>query len=207
MARSAPAPEALRTLRQRGSIALGTVAIVACVGMVLASIISGEPSLVLIGLMLLGAAVGWVLLVRPCVVITLHGIHLDNPLRRTFIPWSQVQDVSARWNLEVYSGDRAYPAWAIASHVERPQGQGLMGLGAMGRKAGQDDIAGPPPPKGTTVGSSARLLESAMDEWRELAAEGRPEAQTGGTLTRTWQPLDIAALAVPILLIVVGSFG
>jgi len=44
MARSAPAPEALRTLRQRGSIALGIVAIVACVGMVLASIVSGASS-------------------------------------------------------------------------------------------------------------------------------------------------------------------
>ena len=205
MARSAPAPEALRTLRQRGSIALGIAAIVACVGMVLASIVSGEPSLVLIGLLLLGAAVGWVLLVRPCVVITLHGIHLDNPLRRTFIPWSQVQDVSARWNLEVHSGDHAYPAWAIASHVERPAGQGMLGFGALGRTS-QQDVA-PTPKEGTTVGSAARLLESAMDEWRELAAEGRPEAQTGGTLTRTWQPLEVAALAVPILLIVVGIFG
>ena len=202
MARSAPAPEALRTLRQRGSIALGTVAIVACVGMALASIVSGEPSLVLIGLMLLGAAMGWVLLVRPCVVITLHGIHLDNPIRRTVIPWSQVQDVSARWNLEVYSGDHAYPAWAIASHIERPASQGMLGFGALGR-ASQQDVA-PAPKEGTTVGSASRLLESAMDEWRELAAEGRLEAQTGGTLTRTWQPLDIAALAVPILLVVVG---
>jgi len=204
MARSDPAPEALRTLRQRGSIALGVSAIVVCVGMVVASILSGEPSLVLIGLMLLGAAVGWVLLVRPCVVITLHGIHLDNPIRRTVIPWSQVQDVSARWNLEVYSGDRAYPAWAIASHIERPASQGMLGFGVLGRMS-QQDVA-PAPKEGTTVGSAARLIEDAKDEWAELVAEGRPEGHTGGELTRTWNLADILSLGVPVVIGVIAFF-
>jgi len=202
MSSSPPAPEALRTLRQRGSMALGIVACVLCLGFVVAALFSGGVSLVFLGVMLLGAAVGWVLFARPSVVLTIEGVHLNNPLRRTMLPWSQVQDVSARWNLEVYANDRAYPAWAIASHIERPHGSGLLGMGALGRRA--DLEAGPPPPKGTTVGSAARLIEDAREEWAELAAVGRPEAVTGGTVTRSWQPLDIAALAVPVVLVVIG---
>ncbi len=202
MSSSPPAPEALRTLRQRGSMALGIVATVLCLGFVVAALLSGGVSLVFLGVMLLGAAVGWVLFTRPSVVLTIEGVHLNNPLRRTTVPWSRVQDVSARWNLEVYANDRAYPAWAIASHIERPHGAGLLGMGALGRRA--DLEAGPPPPKGTTVGSAARLIEDAKEEWSELAAAGRPEALSGGTVTRSWQPLDIAALAVPVVLVVVG---
>jgi len=202
MSSSASAPEALRTLRQRGSMALGIVASVLCLGFVIAALFSGGVSLVFLGVMLLGAAVGWVLFTRPSVVLTLEGVHLNNPVRRTVIPWSQVQDVSARWNLEVYANDRAHPAWAIASHIERPHGAGVLGMGALGRRAETD--AGPPPPRGTTVGSAARLIEDAKEEWAELAASGRPEAVTGGTVTRTWQPLDIAALVVPVVLVVIG---
>ncbi len=202
MTSSASAPEALRTLRQRGSMVLGVIATVLCLGFVLAALLSGGVSLVFLGFMLLGAAVGWVLFTRPSVVITLEGVHLNNPLRRTMVPWSQLQDVSARWNLEVYANDRAYPAWAIASHIERPASQGLLGMGSLGRRAELE--AGPPPPKGTTVGGAARLIEDAKEEWSELAAEGRPEAVMGGAVTRTWQPLDIAALLVPVLLVVIG---
>jgi len=202
MTSSPSAPEALRTLRQRGSMALGIVATVLCLGFVVAVLFSGGVTLVFLGFMLLGAAVGWVLFTRPSVILTIEGVHLNNPMRRTVVPWSQVQDVSARWNLEVYAGDRAYPAWAIASHIERPHGQGLLGMGALGRRAEVE--AGPPPPKGTTVGSAARLIEDAKEEWTGLAAAGRPEAVTGGTVTRTWQPLDIAAMVAPVVLIVVG---
>ena len=53
MSRSTSAPEALRTLRQRGSIALGIVAMALGGLMAVLSVFSGEPSLVLIGLMLL----------------------------------------------------------------------------------------------------------------------------------------------------------
>jgi hypothetical protein len=181
---------------------LGVVASVLCLGFVVAALFSGGVSLVFLGFMLLGAAVGWVLFTRPSVVITLQGVHLNNPVRRTVVPWCQLQDVSARWNLEVYANDRAYPAWAIASHIERPASPGLLGMGSLGRRAQLD--AGPPPAHGTTVGSAARLIEDAKDEWTELAAEGRPEAVTGDTVTRTWQPLDIAALLGPTVLIVVG---
>ncbi len=203
MLRSRPAPEALRTLRQRGSMALGIAAILCCVGIVLPSALNPEVSLVFTGLMLLGAAAGWVLFVRPSVVLTVHGVHLNNPLRRTVIPWARVQDVSARWNLEVYADDKSYPAWAIASHIERPQRQGLLGLGSLGTRS-TAEAAAPPPSRGATVGSAAALIEDAMTQWSEMRAEGRPEAVTDTEVVRTWDLPDLVVLGIPVLLTVAG---
>ncbi|MDQ6716120.1 MAG: PH domain-containing protein [Actinomycetota bacterium] len=184
-------------------MALGIAAILCCVGIVLPSALNPEVSLVFTGLMLLGAAAGWVLFVRPSVVLTVHGVHLNNPLRRTVIPWAKVQDVSARWNLEVYADDKSYPAWAIASHIERPQRQGLLGLGSLGPKS-TAEAAAPPPSRGATVGSAAALIEDAMTQWSEMRADGRPETVTDGEVVRTWDLPDLVVLGIPVLLTVAG---
>ena len=202
MSRSTSAPEALRTLRQRGSVALGIVAMSLGGLMAVLSVFSGEPSLVLIGAMLLLVAIGWVLFIRPSVVLTIVGVGLENPFRRTTIPWSHVEDVSPRWNLEVWAGGKAYPAWAIASHIERPKRQGIPGYG----KLGLDEVAtnAPKPSEGATVGSASRLIETAMSEYAQLIAEGDSAAVTGREITRTWDWLDIACVVAPLLVILVG---
>ncbi len=204
MTSSTPTDQALRTLRQRGSMLLGIAAMASCLGIVATSAFSEGVSIAFTGLMLLGAGIGWVLFVRPSVLLTMHGVHLNNPLRRTVIPWSKVQDVSARWNLEVYADDRSYPSWAIASHIERPQRQGLLGFGSLGPKAGSDAAAAPAPSGGATVGGAARLIEEAKGEWVELREDGRPEAVSGGRVVRTWNLPDILALGLPVL---VTAFG
>lgn len=204
MASSTSAPEALRTLRQRGSVVLGVVAMGSSLGFAILSLASGPASLVFVGLMLLVAAVGWVLLVRPSVVLTLRGVHLNNPLRRTHIPWAQVQDVAARWNLEVSAGGRTYPAWAVASHIERPSRQGLLGSGLLGRRSHLGAAPAPAPSRGATVGSAARLIEEAQREWSQLVAEGRPEVDAAGRVTREWNVADIACLVGPLVVAAVG---
>lgn len=205
MARSTTAPEALRTLRQRGSVAMGIIAMVLSAGMAALSVFSGQPSLVFLGCMLLVAAGSWLLFVRPALVITMAGVELRNPFRHTSIPWSKVEDVSPRWNLEVWSGDRSYAAWAIASHIERPQRGGLLSMGRLGSRAARDEAAAPKPTDGATVGSASRLIEDAMGEYAELVADGDSVAATGhGVLTREWQWLDVVLVVVPVLLIVVG---
>lgn len=202
MSRSTSAPEALRTLRQRGSVALGIVAIGLGGLMAVLSVFSGEPSLVLIGGMLLLAAVGWVLFIRPSVVLTVVGVELDNPFRRTTIPWSHVEDVSPRWNLEVWAGGKAYSAWAVASHIERPKRSGVPGYGRLGL----DDVAlnAPKPSEGATVRTASQLIETAMGEYAELVADGDSAAVTGREITRSWNWLDFACLALPVLVILAG---
>jgi hypothetical protein len=202
MSRSTSAPEALRTLRQRGSVAMGIIAMVVGGLMAVLSVFSGDPSLVFIGVMLLLVAVGWVLFIRPSVVLTVVGIELDNPFRRTTIPWSHVEDVSPRWNLEVWSSGKAYPAWAIASHIERPKRQGVPGYGKLDLGAAATE--GSKPSEGATVGSASRLIETAMGEYAQLLAEGDSAAVTGREITREWTWLDIACFAVPVAVILVG---
>lgn len=205
MSRPTSAPEALRTLRSRSSIALGIVAMAIGGLMAVLSVFSGEPSLILIGFMLLLVALGWVLFIRPSVVLTVVGVELDNPFRRTSIPWSHVEDVSPRWNLEVWAGGKAYPAWAIASHIDRPKRQGIPGYGTL--DLGNAAATAPKPSEGATVGSATRLIETVMGEYAELLAEGDSAAVTGREITRAWNWLDIAAFAVPVLVILVGFLG
>ena len=206
MARSTTAPEALRTLRQRGSVAMGVIAMVLSGGMAIVSLLSGETSLIFLGCMLLLCAGSWLLFVRPAVVITMAGVELQNPFRHTRIPWSKVEDVSPRWNLEVWSGDRSYPAWAIASHIERPPRGGLLSMGRLGVQAAKDQAAAPKTRDGATVGSASRLIEDAMEEYAELVTEGDSAAAIGqGEMVREWQWLDIALVGVPVLLIVAGA--
>ena len=97
---------------------------------------------------------------------------------------------------------KAYPAWAIASHIERPKRQGVPGYG----KLGLDDTAAnaPKPSEGATVGSASHLIETAMAEYAQLLAEGDSAAVTGREITRTWNWLDLACFALPILVILVG---
>ena len=201
---STTTPEALRTLRQRGSVAMGYVAMVLSGGMAVLSVFSAEPSLIFIGLMLFACAAVWVLLVRPSLVITMVGVELRNPFRHTRIPWSQIEDVSPRWNVEVWSGGRPYPVWAVASHIERPRTSGVMSLGRLGTQAAIDAAKSPKPSGGATVGSASRLIETGMAEYAELVAEGDSAVVQGGNLTREWQWSDVAAVGVPLLLVLVG---
>jgi hypothetical protein len=202
MSRATSAPEALRTLRQRGSVALGVVAMSLGGLMSVLSVFSGDPSLVLIGVMLLLVAVGWVLFIRPSVVLTVVGVELDNPFRRTSIPWSHVEDVSPRWNLEVWAGGKAYPAWAVASHIERPKRSGVPGYGKIG--IDRETVNAPKPSEGATVRSASQLIETAMGEYAELVAEGDSAAVTGHEITRSWNWLDLACFAVPVVVILFG---
>jgi hypothetical protein len=202
MSRSTSAPEALRTLRSRGSMTLGIVAMALGGLMAVLSVFSGEPSLLLIGGMLLLVAVGWVLFIRPSVVLTVVGVELNNPFRRVSIPWSHVEDVSPRWNLEIWSGGKTFSAWAIASHIERPRRHGVPGFGRL--DLASSEAAGPRPSEGATVGSASRLIETAMGEYAELLAEGDSAAVTGREITREWNWLDVACFALPVLVTLVG---
>lgn len=208
MAETSPSTTALRTLRQRGSVALGIIASVLCVGIVVTSVATRSFTPIFDGFMLLGAACGWVLFTRPSLAVSLAGVHVNNPIRRTVVPWARVEDVSTRWNLEVYTDTgRSYAAWAISSHIQRPRGAGMLGFGAAGQQAMADSASQARPSDGATVRSAAQSVELARDEWSEMVADGRPDVSAAGRVTHTWDLADIALLGLPILLIGVGFLG
>lgn len=198
---STSSPEVLRSLRQRGSAFLGWLAVVAFGGMALLSIVSGETSPVFLGALVLAATGSWVLLARPRVTITIEGVDLENPIRRTHLPWARIDDVSPRWNLEVWSGEKVYRAWAIASHIDRPK-RGSMS--SFGGPDAEELKNAPRPTEKATVVASARLIEDAKEEWNEMVASGHPEARLGGQVTQRWDWADIVALSIPTLVILLG---
>ncbi|GAA1898852.1 PH domain-containing protein [Lapillicoccus jejuensis] len=215
MPAAAPSREALRTLRQRGSLVLGWLAVVGGYGMALWSLVSGEPSLGFIGGAALVGSLGVVLFVKPSLTISLHGVHVRNPLRRTVIPWVRLQDVGTRWNLELYfqgatgadgeRPDRHVTSWAIATHVQRQRGGGLLGaLSPRRLEQVTQREAEPAASRGTTVGSAAQSVEVALQEWREMVADRRAEVSTEGEVERTWEGVDLLAVLLPLLLIAVA---
>ena len=195
--------QALRTLRQRGSVVLGVIAMACGYGLAVWSLVGGEPSVVFIGAMLIVGGSGWAFFVRPAVVISLYGVHVHNPLRRTLIPWNRLVDVGTRWNLELYHGEKHTAAWAIASHVERQRGTGMLGM-MSGRRMTAAPEAGPPPSKGVTVQSAAASVELAREEWVEMVTDRRPEVSADGEVERSWDLADLAVLGVPVLVVVAG---
>ena len=54
------------------------------------------------------------------------------------------------------------------------------------------------------MGSASRLIETAMAEYAQLLAEGDSAAVTGREITRTWNWLDLACFALPLLVILAG---
>lgn len=215
MPAAAPSREALRTLRQRGSLVLGWLAVVGGYGMALWSLVSGAPSLGFVGGAALVGGLGLVLFVRPALTISLHGVHVRNPLRRTVIPWVRLQDVGTRWNLELYfqgapgadgeRPDRHVSSWAIAAHVQRQRGGGLLGA-LSPRRLEQVSQRSPEPAaaSGTTVGSAAASVEVALAEWREMVTDRRDEVSTQGEVERSWDAVDLVAVLLPLLLVVVA---
>lgn len=153
-----------------------------------------------------------VLLVRPFVRLTLDGITIHNPFRRTVVPWTAYEDVSAQWNLVVYAGPLAVKAWAIAAKVRRRAGSGV--LAAFSSGALKERLADPGPPAPvhrpgslpTTAGPAAILVENVHGEWQELVRDGVVEPDPLAPVTRRWDPLDIALVGVPLVVALVSRF-
>lgn len=206
----------LHTFRQRGSVVTGALGMAVCLfvfGSAMLDLTRGvHPAIP--SFAALGAALLWVMLVRPSVKVTRHGVLLANPLRRTHIPWPLVVDFGTKWSLTVHTGERAYPAWAISSGMDRPKSALLPNISiGPGRFAASGADAHPAPDFRVTAGTVARELAGWLDAWERgsmpgQSAPGEPEAaaDTGhtpagaaiGVLAR-WNPVDVALLAITAL--------
>ncbi|MGV1008723.1 MAG: hypothetical protein ACOYBY_08955 [Dermatophilaceae bacterium] len=188
------------TFRQRGSVLLGSVCMLACTGMFLGSL--SQTNLAFAGVMAVATCWAFVLLVRPSLQISAVGVHVNNPLRRTTIPWRRVDHCLTRWNLQVAAGERVVTAWAISSSIERPARPGRYGLGLFGR--GLDGERAPAPRQGPSALAIAGLVEDGRAQWHEEVAAGLLVDDGHAQLERTWDGLDALLLAAPLALLVAG---
>jgi len=170
-------------------------------------------------------AVVWSVFVRPAVLFDLDGVTVRNVLRDVHIPWTRLTDVSFRWNLKVFVGDRGFTAWAISSQVERPAGVpgGMFAImpGRLHRQASAAAELSPAPSRVTasratgskvtaskvTAALVAGLIEQAKQEYDGAVATGQLTAAPEARVQVTWVPLVIAVLLLPAIAVVALSLG
>ena len=198
------------TLRHTGTVGLG---VIGALGALIVAGVSLSAGLEFVAAMVTFAALSVVLLVRPSVRVGTGGVRIDNPFRRHAVPWPAYQDVASRWNLCVYAAhqpdDVEIKAWALASRVSRPRGEGLLGLPGIRGRLTRDLPPEPDSPrtsglpahvKGTASGA-ASFIEQAYAEWQEGVATGEfraPSAPGPQTqVRRLWDLLDVGLVAVP----------
>lgn len=120
---SSPGTTPRQVFRQRSSLLLAAVC--AATGVVLLLSLarnwSSFPRPLFAAWVIFGLALTWVIFVRPAVVLDDRGVTLRNVLRDVYIPWARLTQVTSRWNVKVFAGDKGYSAWAISSQVERPR--------------------------------------------------------------------------------------
>jgi len=86
----------------------------------------GAVVVVLFGIAMIAAAVA--LGVRPSVAETAVGVVVDNPLRTTVVPWSQLTDADISDVLRVHAGDQVVRCFAVP-RKGRPSARSSMTLG------------------------------------------------------------------------------
>lgn len=195
-----------RLFRQRSPLGLAALSTVTGLFLLvsLARSWAQNPQPLFAAWVLLGLAVAWSLFVRPAVLLDDEGVTIRNVVRDVHIPWTRLTDVTSRWNLKVFVGDRGYGAWAISAH-ERPKnasgGMFAMPLpGPLRRLASGDAQASDAVPK-INAETVARSITTAKQEYDEAAANRHLPASPEGTVRVTWARLAVVVLLVPAVVV------
>jgi hypothetical protein len=178
-----------QVFRQRSSLLLAALCAVTGVVLLLslARNWSSFPRPLFAAWVIFGLALAWVIFVRPAVVLDERGVTLRNLVRDVHIPWARLTQVTSRWTVKVFAGDRGYSAWAISSQVERPK---LVSAGIFSpRSPTLPNVSRVPRAPHPTMDSRvsavsvADAIMTAKQEYDDSVAQGRlPEpAQTPPT--------------------------
>ena len=126
---SGPAPH-FQVHRSGFSVVLGYVFVVVGALMVLDGVTHGSSGhvavVILLGIAVIAASVA--LGVRPSVAETAAGVVIDNPLRTTVVPWSQLTDADISDVLRVHAGDQVVRCFAVP-RKGRPSARSSLSLG------------------------------------------------------------------------------
>jgi hypothetical protein len=201
-------PTAPHVFRQRSSVVLAIVSGVTGLFLLLSLAWNWAdyPRPLFAAWVVFGLAVAWSVFVRPVVRFDLAGVTLRNVVRDVHIPWTAVTDVSSRWNLKVFAGDKSYTAWALSSEPERP-GRGSGGMFRMPVPGRLQGVASPKAKPSTTVPkanaqSVARLITLAKQDYDDGVGDGQITAVPDAVVQVTWVPLALAALLLPGIIVV-----
>jgi hypothetical protein len=146
---------------------------------------------------------------RPRIVASAAAVTVVNPLREHVLPWSAVTQVDLVHNVRVHyrgpAGDRIVHSWAVQSSG-RSRTRSEMRARRAARR-GMTPEAGsarlPDTAQVALAGSAAEFIARQLDERARMQRSAAPaEAAPAGSRVRwTWVP--IAAMAVPLLMLLV----
>ncbi len=214
----------VHVIRPRGSVALGTTTIIAAVVLLA---YSGGAGLGFMAVLALMGTMSFVLLVRPHVRVSIEGVAVHNPFRRTFVPWALLEDVGSRWNLELYAADRTVRVWAISNPMIRPAPGASLGFGGFGGPralSGAGDVGSAGvlgsarhggsverADAGRGAGSAAdrlgpasaprvaRLVDAAKADWVDAVDRGMVVEPPSPRVIDRWDLWDLGLAVVPAL--------
>ncbi|SNC71381.1 PH domain-containing protein [Kytococcus aerolatus] len=164
---------------------------------------------VTIALALAGAALAWVLIWRPKVVLDPDALTVVNPVRTVRVPWQRVRRVGSRWSLEVETERGRHRAWAIGSSYRDPSGvdysADVNGLGLLRRIQAKrlgvsyEELAARPAYEvAEDLQNVAGTVRGVRDAHADALADGVVEADQTPTVVRV-DPLAAAALVTGLL--------
>lgn len=133
------------------------------------------------------AAIAWVLFLRPKAVLYADRVELTNILTHSVVPFSEIQDVTHRWSLELNdTAGHRHSAWAVPVRREMTRRRNIDDFAETTRKRGSERM--------TAQGAADEVLR-AIDRW-DLAGGQRSTASTSGSPAAT-RPVVTQRLSWP----------
>ena len=191
---------AARTLRPGSSVAVGVVAGLAGLALLVPALLTPPRSWSLISAVVLVLVLVWLFVVRPCVVIHAEGVRLVNPMRTVELTWPVITEVRSRWALELVAEGTRYTAWGVPADPGRPRyGRGLLTVGAnQVRGRGTSELP-------TTSKVQAQIVAAEVEEL--IAADRRrKDGRTPRIATRVWDPVSVGLLLAALAFFVIATF-
>lgn len=188
----------MRVFRQPLPQVIGWVWLAVSVFLLVDLVLNGTDgrSLVAGAVVLLTAGGAYVLALRPRVVAEEDGVRLVNPLREVFVPWHSFTWADVTDVLRVHAGERVFRSWPLRETRRARVRDNLRRANGFGGAEEED------PRRMRPAELVAWELRSRAERHGARELGGREAA--GGGPTVLWSPDAVAALAVPLVLVIVA---
>jgi len=173
----------------------------------------GHSAVVVVALVAAVTGVVYGCALRPRVVADARGISVENPLRDHRVPWGAVDKVDAVNALRVHcapapgaSKGKTVHSWAVQSSPRSARAAQLRGQRAMTPRAGSPGGYGRYPAQAQEAPRRSQA-ESAAHQLGERAQRERAAGAAGGQPEARWAWASIAAMAVPLAVLIVAALA
>jgi hypothetical protein len=149
---------------------------------------------------------------RPRIVAGAPGVTVVNPLRVHVLPWSAVSQVDLVHNVRVHyrgpAGDRIVHSWAVQSSGRSRTRSEMRARRAARRGMTPEPGHGlPDAAQAAVAGSAAEFIARQLDQRARMQhSAAAPESAPAGPQVR-WTWVTIAAIAVPLLMLLVVTLA